>query len=205
MRTLFRMPGVLQLAHIIMISSQLLVSKTGYLQKDLGELISLAQCGSHSAFEEIYRSHLGRVYAICLRILADRAWAEDVAQQVFIRAWTKLNSFRGESSFSSWLYRVAVNLVLGELNSSGRRGSRTTVPEEPPHSLVPCGEAPRNLRLDLEKAISSLPRQARAIFVLHDIEGYKHEEIAEAMGLAVGTCKAQLSRARRLLREVLGT
>jgi RNA polymerase sigma-70 factor (ECF subfamily) len=187
-----------------MTSSRWLIQKAGYLENDDRELIAQAQSGSHAAFEEIYRTHVGRVYAICLRILADRLWAEEAAQKIFVRAWIKLNSFRAESSFATWLYRLSVNLVLGELNASGRRNLQMVQTAAIPDGSS-GGETAPNLRLDLEKAIATLPRQARAVFVLHDVEGWKHGEIAGAMGIAIGTCKAQLARARRLLREVLET
>jgi len=179
------------------------MEKAGYLEEDASSLIAEAQSGNQVAFEEIYRIHMGRVYAICLRILADRSRADEVAQQIFFRAWIKLSSFRGESSFASWLYRLSINMILGELNSSKRESSHVLDDD----SIISSSrmETAQNLKLDLEKAISFLPKQARAVFVLHDIEGWKHEEIAGTMGLAVGTCKAQLSRARRILREVLGT
>jgi len=179
------------------------MEKAGYLEENSSNLIAEAQSGDQAAFEEIYRIHVGRVYAICLRILADRSRADEVAQQVFVRAWIKLSSFRGESSFASWLYRLSINMILDELNSSKRESSY--VMDNDDIVSIPRMEIARNLKLDLEKAISFLPKQARAVFVLHDIEGWKHDEIAGAMGLAIGTCKAQLSRARRILREVLVT
>ncbi len=167
------------------------------------ELISQAKAGSHAAFEAIHRMHVGRVYAICLRILADRDWAEEVTQKVFIRAWTKLNSFRGASLFSSWLYKLAVNVILGELKCPTGRIEQQCAEKETQYHASSGSEPIQILRLDLEKAIALLPKQARIIFVLHDIEGLTHGEIAHAMELAVGTCKAQLSRARKLLREAL--
>ncbi len=186
-----------------MVSSRLLMEKAGYLGQDAGDLIAEAQAGNKAAFEEIYRIHLGRVYALCLRMLADRSRADEAAQQIFVRAWVKLSSFRGESSFSSWLYRLAVNVILSELHSLKRAG--TTITETDADISGRHAENARVLKLDLEKAISLLPHQARAVFVLHDIEGWKHVEIAGTMGVAIGTCKAQLNRARRILREVLGS
>ena len=186
-----------------MVSSRPLLEKAGYLEEHATDLIAEAQSGDQSAFEEIYRTHVGRVYAICLRMLANRSRADEMAQQVFVRAWVKLCTFRRESSFASWLYRLAINLTLDELNSS-----KKWVTHISDHGSIVSSthvEAARNLKLDLENAISCLPKQARVVFVLHDIEGWKHEEIAEIMGLAIGTCKAQLSRARRMLREVLGS
>jgi RNA polymerase sigma-70 factor (ECF subfamily) len=179
------------------------MGKAGYLEKDDWDLIAEAQSGNQTAFEEIYRIHVGRVYAICLRILGDRSNAEEVTQKIFIRAWIKLNSFRGESRFSSWLYRLSVNVVFGELKLAGGRNEETSGENDIQRTVVTGSEPARNLRLDLNRAINSLPQQARIIFVLHDIEGFTHAEIADVMELATGTCKAQLSRARRLLREVL--
>lgn len=165
------------------------------------ELILQAKIGSHAAFEALYRMHVGRVYGICVRILSDRSWAEEVTQKIFIHAWIKLNSFRGESRFSSWLYRIAINMVLDEMKAKRVRDDQIDckiIPFATQHS-----EPVRNLRLDLNNAIDSLPRRARLIFVLHDLVGLTHEEIAEALNVEPGTCKAQLSRARRLLRGVL--
>ncbi len=167
------------------------------------ELISQARSGNHAAFEQIYRIHVGRVHGLCLRIVADRSTAEELTQQIFIRLWMKLGSFRGESSFSSWLHRLAVNAALNELKASSMLRRQSSAPEdllvEMPSDQGPSPET----QLDLESAIASLPAQARIIFVLHEIEGLRHDEIAEELGLAAGTCKAQLSRARKLLREAL--
>jgi RNA polymerase sigma-70 factor (ECF subfamily) len=180
-----------------MVNSQALMQKTDYSENDL---ILQAKAGSHAAFEALYREHLGRVHAICVRILSDRSWAEDVTQKIFIHAWTKLNSFR---RFSSWLYRLSVNMIFDELRLTGSRDDQNIGKNQPVLFVASCSEPVRNLRLDLNRAIDSLPRQARIIFVLHDMAGFTHEEIGDAMKLAAGTCKAQLSRARRLLREAL--
>jgi RNA polymerase sigma-70 factor (ECF subfamily) len=167
------------------------------------ELVSRAQRGDLSAFEELFRSHQGRVYAVCLRMVADPGRADDLTQESFIRAWTKLGSFHGRSAFGTWLHRLAVNVVLGEMRSRKRHESRTTELEGT-ESTVPALPARDSVAgVDLEKAISGLPRQARSVFVLHDVEGYRHREIAELLGLAEGTCKAHLHRARMLLRKVL--
>lgn len=166
-----------------------------------------AQAGDESAFEALYREHVGRVYAICLRMSGDARRAEELTQDAFVRAWERLGSFRGESAFSSWLYRIAVNVVLGTRRAEGRRAHRheiaaglATAAEREEAGAV---ERSPGTRLDLERAIAELPPGARTIFVLHDVEGYRHEEIARLTGLAPGTSKAQLHRARRLLREAL--
>jgi RNA polymerase sigma-70 factor, ECF subfamily len=167
------------------------------------EFVLQAKAGSHAAFEVLYRMHLGRVYGICMRILSDRSRAEDVTQKIFIHAWIKLPSFRGDSRFSSWLYRLSVNMLFDELKLAGRNNNPDIRGDEMGLTDVPSLDPGPGLRLDLNHAIDSLPRQARLIFIMHDVSGFTHEEIAQAMKLAPGTCKAQLSRARRILREVL--
>jgi RNA polymerase sigma-70 factor, ECF subfamily len=167
------------------------------------ELVLQAKAGSHAAFESLYRTHLGRVYGICMRILLDPSKAEDMTQKIFVHVWMKLQSFRGDSRFSSWLYRLSVNMVLDELRLVGWKNEAAIRKEPVKRTDAPVYEPAYNFRLDLNNAIDSLPRQARIIFVMHDIAGYTHEEIAEAMKLAPGTCKAQLSRARTILREML--
>lgn len=167
------------------------------------DLVRRAQSGDVRAFEKIYRDHEGRVFAVCLRMIGDNSRAEELTQDVFVRAWEMLATFRGESALSSWLHRVAVNIVLVSIRSERRYQDRVRTVDDleqfdRENSLSRPGES-----LDLEKAIARLPSQARAIFVLHDIEGYRHEEIAKSMGIAVGTTKAQLHRARKLLREAL--
>lgn len=167
------------------------------------DAVTQARAGDTEAFEVLYRRHVGRVYAVCLRIVADRSRAEELTQQVFIRAWETITSFRGESAFSSWLYRIAVNVVLVDIRTEKRRASRIVVHESlERHEHVQHRSSPE-ASMDLEEAIAELPTQARMIFVLHDVEGYQHDEIATMMGLAVGTTKSQLHRARRLLKARL--
>lgn len=169
----------------------------------LNETVRRAQQGNRSAFEELYRDHVGRVYALCVRTSGNRSRAEELTQDVFVRTWEMIGSFRGESAFSSWLHRLAVNVVLSDYRSGTRRTARVmTTDNLEPYDRSPGTPEP-GASLDMEEAIAKLPSQARLVFVLHDIEGYKHEEIAEQMGTAVGTCKAQLHRARKLLREAL--
>jgi len=150
----------------------------------------------------VYRQHVGRVHALCLRMARDRGEAEEFTQETFVRVWERLGSFRGESSFSTWLHRVTVNVVIAELRRRRRWRERfvASEPEELP-AAEPAFSA--GGELDLERAIAALSPQARLVFVLHDVEGYQHGEIAELTGLAVGTSKAHLHRARRLLREEL--
>jgi len=167
------------------------------------DLIAQAKSGNKDAFEDIYRIHVGRVYGVCLRILGDYSRAEDATQQAFIRSWMKLASFRGESSFSSWIHRLAVNVALNELKTSVSLQNRYFFSDDIQTETAYQGSYSQETQIDLEKAIAALPPGARVVFVLHEIEGFNHMEIAEKLDLAVGTCKAQLSRARKLLREAL--
>jgi RNA polymerase sigma-70 factor (ECF subfamily) len=165
--------------------------------------VSLAQQGDHDAFGQLYRMHVGRVYALCLRLAGDEVMARILTQDVFVRAWERLGTFRGESAFASWLHRLAVNVVLADRRAAGRRERRVvSASDAPVHDGVTGGDWTPE-RLDLEQAIAALPPGARAVFVLYDIEGYSHDEIATFTGIAPGTSKAQLHRARRLLREAL--
>jgi len=167
------------------------------------DLVARAQAGDQTAFRELYRQHAGRVYALCLRLTGDARDADERTQDVFVRLWDKLRSFRGESAFSSWLHRLAVNVVLNERRTTGRRERRVMPAEDPDNVAGTQHAAPLHLNIDLERAIADLPDGAREVFVLYDIEGYGHGEIAELVGIAEGTSKAQLFRARRLLREKL--
>jgi RNA polymerase sigma-70 factor, ECF subfamily len=162
-----------------------------------------ASPGDEAAFERLYRAHVGRVYALCLRMSGDPVHAEQLVQDVFVQAWRRLGTFAGHSAFSTWLHRLAVNVVLMDRRAAGRRERRVQTTDDPIAAEGPGREPPAGLRLDLERAIAALPEGAREVFLLHDVEGYRHEEIAEIVGIAVGTSKAQLFRARRLLREKL--
>jgi len=166
-------------------------------------LVRRAHEGAVGAFEALYRANVGRVYALCLRMCGRRDLAEELAQEAFVRAWRNLGSFRGDSAFSTWLHRLTVNVVLGHHRSRVRREAR----ESPSDAIGAVAEvAPASepgVSVDLERAIAGLPVGARRVFVLHDVEGYRHEEIGQLLGIAVGTSKAQLHRARRLLREAL--
>jgi RNA polymerase sigma-70 factor (ECF subfamily) len=150
------------------------------------------------AFEVLYRQHVGRVHALCRRMAP--AEADELTQRAFVKAWEGLPSFQQRSAFGTWLHRLAVNVVLTEQRAASRRQARVIAFEHPGGSQPPPPVADR---LDLERAIATLPERARQVFVLHDIEGYKHREIAGFMGISDGTSKGQLHRARRLLREAL--
>ena len=168
-----------------------------------GRLVKAAQAGDLLAFERLYRENERKVFALCLRMSCDAALAEELTQEVFVRAWRKLGTFRGESAFSSWLYPLAVNVALSERRSRRRRDARIVATEDPA-ALEPAPQTPApEQRFDLAKALATLPPGARAVFVLHDVEGRTHEEIGALLNVAPGTSKAQLHRARRLLREVL--
>jgi RNA polymerase sigma-70 factor (ECF subfamily) len=170
---------------------------------DGSSLVDRAARGDVEAFEELYRENVGRVYALCMRMCGDKSRAEELTQEAFIRAWTKLGSFRGASAFSTWLHRVTVNVVLGDRRSTIRREARIRPAGEEPLPEVVASEMSPGRSLDLERSIAALPDGARTVFVLHDVEGYRHQEIADLTGLAVGTSKAQLHRARKLLRKAL--
>jgi len=167
-------------------------------------LIARVQNGDVDAFELIYNEHSGRVYALCLRLLGgEQIAATELMQDVFVRAWKNLGRFRGESAFSSWLHRLAVNAMLENARSDKRRVARVLPMEDTSQiGAFARGDSPE-LRIDLERAIARLPAGARTAFVLHDIEGYQHQEIAEQLGVAVGTVKAQLHRAHKLLIQAL--
>lgn len=168
----------------------------------VSDLVRRAQAGDRGAFQRLYEDHVGRVYALCLRLTGDPEDAMERTQDAFVRAWGKLRSFRGEAAFSTWLHRLAVNVVLSDRRSAGRRERRIdAAAAEAGPRVQPAPKA--GLGVDLERAIARLPPGARAVFVLYDVEGYCHEEIAEMSGIAIGTSKAQLHRARKLLREAL--
>jgi len=170
---------------------------------DGDDLVVRAASGDVEAFEALYRQNIGRVYVLCLRMCGDPSYAEELAQEAFVRAWQKLGSFRGASQFSTWLHRVTVNVVLGDRRSAARREARVkAVGDDLPADLSASDSSPGEA-VDLERSIAALPEGARTVFVLHDVEGYRHREIAELTGLAVGTSKAQLHRARKLLRKAL--
>ena len=166
-------------------------------------LVERARQGERRAFETLYRENVGRVYALCLRMSGDADRAEELTQDVFVRAWSRLASYRGDAQFSTWLHRIAVNAVLQKRRGDKRRELRVETRDADRLAEAPAPRATPMERMDLERAVAALPEGARAVFLLHDVQGYKHHEIADMMGLAVGTTKAQLHRARRLLREAL--
>lgn len=168
-------------------------------------LVRAAGGGDVRAFEQLYRKHSRRVFAVLWRLCGHEARAEDLVQEAFVRAWQALPGFRFESAFSTWLHRLAVNTALMELRArSGGEALETDDDALDAHATPDSAGQRTALRLDLERAIATLPPRARAVLVLYDIEGWKHEEIATELGMAVGSSKAQLHRARQLLRARLG-
>ena len=166
--------------------------------------VEAAQGGDKSAYEQLYRRHAGKIHGLCWRICGgQQALAEELTQEAFIRAWQKLGTFKGNSRFSTWLHRVAVNVALTDRRIRLRKVERETALDERILDQSKALERDTGSVMDLEQAISRLPERARSVLVLHDVEGYLHQDIAEQLNMAVGTSKAQLHRARRLLREYL--
>jgi RNA polymerase sigma-70 factor, ECF subfamily len=172
------------------------------MQTGLDTDVALAAGGDPSAFERLYRMHVARIHSLARRMLSDRD-ADEVTQDIFVRTWQKLGQFRGESAFSTWLHRLAINVMIERRRSFAIQRERMT---DDPSALdlqtVPPARA--DLTVDFEHAIEQLPPGAREIFVLHDVEGYKHREIAAMLEIASGTSKRQLHRARMLMRKHLG-
>lgn len=166
-------------------------------------LVKRAQGGESRAFEVLYRRLVGRIYALCLRMARDAQRAEELTQDVFVRAWERIGSFRGESQFTTWLHRLAVNVVLQDGRSKGRREAREELTADPEEYLGRVKEEFPGTRMDLERAIASLPKGARTVLVLRDVYGYKYDEIAAMQEVALGTVKAQIHRARKMVRERL--
>ena len=169
-------------------------------------LVRASAGGDAAAFESLYRRHASRVHGVILRLVGHQhSRAEDLTQEAFVRAWQALPAFRFESAFGTWLHRLAANTALMELRA--RRGRPVPDGDEDAIDAIGVPDSAGHttaLSMDLEQAVAGLPPRARAVLVLHDVEGWKHEEIAEALDMAVGSSKAQLHRARRLLRTRLG-
>jgi RNA polymerase sigma-70 factor (ECF subfamily) len=164
--------------------------------------VKRASNGDHEAFERLYREHVGRVYALCVRMV-DEQTAEDLTQEVFIRAWSKLGTFKGQSQFGTWLHRLAINHILSKRETQRKRESRNAGGDGLLARVMAPTRRSSGHALDLEQAIHRLPERARDVFVLYDVEGYSHDEIADTLGVSVGTSKSQLHRARMLMRKHL--
>ena len=174
---------------------------TEYGPQSEADWLQRARQSDVAAFELLYRKYVDRIYALCLRMTANPSEADDCTQDAFIQAWTKLASFRGDSAFSTWLHRIAVNAVLGRMRKQRREQDRIK-------AVVDAGEMRTSQEddggmQDLEYAIGELPKGARHVFVLHAVYGYSHDETGDMLGIAAGTSKAQLHRARRLLERQL--
>ena len=167
---------------------------------DPARTVGLAQAGDLRAFEALYREHVGRIHALSVRMCGDASLADDLTQEIFVRAWERLGTYRGEAAFGTWLHRLAVHVLLTDKRATSRRLARVEPVGEVDGTAV---DRPGGAWLDLERALSSLPTKARQVFVLHEIEGLGHDEVAEVMGTTAGTAKSQLHRARELLRRFL--
>ena len=175
------------------------------------EAIERAKAGDGASFEALYALHKRRVYSLCLRMLGNTAEAEDLAQEAFLQLFRKIGTFRGESAFSTWLHRLTVNVVLMHLRKKGLNETSLDELMEPQQEDGPKKDfgARDNVlagsidRVNLERCIENLPAGYRAIFVLHDVEGYEHNEIAEMLGCSIGNSKSQLHKARMKLRDLL--
>lgn len=167
--------------------------------------VARAAGGDTAAFERLYRAHLPRIYGLARRMAGPEA-ADELVQDIFVRAWQKLGTFRGEASLATWLHRLAVNVIVERFRTLGTRRDRFLADGEAALERLPSDRPePRvDLRMDLQAAIARLPAGARAVFVLHDVEGYRHTEIGSLLGVSAGTSKSQLHRARMTLRALLG-
>ena len=181
--------------------SQVMATVSTDAPVDERALIRQAQRSDARAFESLYKLHIDKVYGICLRMTGNVSEAEDCAQEAFIQAWNKMDKFRGDSAFSTWLHRIAVNTVLGRIRKSKREQDRIQAVTDTASPTVVTDDT-GELR-DLSEAVDRLPRGARNVFVLHAIYGYSHDEAGEMLGIAAGTSKAQLHRAKRLLVQQL--
>lgn len=166
-------------------------------------LAARARDGDVKAFEQLYHRHVGRVHAVCRRLAGNPALAEECTQDAFVKAWESLHKFRGDSAFGTWLHRIAVNAVLERHRTQLRQAAWVVHKDDAAMEAVPAQTSEPGQDLDLEEGIAALPPAARMVFVLFDVEGHTHEEIADMTGLAVGTSKAHLHRARQILRARL--
>jgi RNA polymerase sigma-70 factor (ECF subfamily) len=166
-------------------------------------LVRRAQAGESDAFERIYEIYVRRMYALSLRMVSDHQTAEELTQDIFVRAWEAIGSFRFQSAFGTWLHRLGTNVVLGHIRSRKRYNEKVTAGVDLESFEGGLRQAMPETKLDLEKAIALLPDGAKEVLILHDIEGYRYREIAEMTEVAEGTVKSQLNRARRLVREAL--
>jgi RNA polymerase sigma-70 factor (ECF subfamily) len=183
-------------------------SGTGLARADELALVERCRAGDLAAFEAIYRAHAGRLYSVACRVLGNPTDAEDLLQEIFLAAHRKLDTFRGDSALGTWLYRLAMNLCLDHLRSRATRSGQLTDALDEEYGLDDTGSrhlAERTVaKMDLERAMAQLPEGCRTAFVLHDVEGLEHREIADILGIAEGTSKSQVHKARMRLRSMLG-
>ena len=170
-------------------------------------LVDRCQAGDLAAFEEIYRQHAGRLYSLACRMLGNPSDAEDLLQEIFLAAHRKLDSFRGDSALGTWLYRLAMNQCLDYLRSRAARSSQVTDTLDDEPGWYEPGQADLSgqtvSKIDIERALARLPDGCRAAFVLHDVQGLEHREVASVLGIAEGTSKSQVHKARLRLRQLL--
>jgi len=169
------------------------------LQQEESQLVLRCKNGDHTAFEQLYRENVGKVYALCMRMCGRKDLAEDLAQEAFIRAWQKIGSFRGDSAFGSWLYRLTSNVVIGHMRKHSKWHEEDF--EDHAHENILGVQHIEDHRADIEKALSSLSEQARVVLIMHEYLGYKHTEISDITGMAVGTSKTHLHRAKAFLAK----
>lgn len=180
-------------------NTSLIKAEQAFGAKSEKSLIKASQQGDSQAFQQLYEAHIGKVYALCLRLTGDKSLAEDAAQEVFIQLWNKIGNFKGESKFSTWLHSVTANITLSYMRK--QRGWWQRMLHINDTDAV-NREAPQSTDLsELEGFIQRLPQRARIVFVLHAVEGYRHEQIAAMTNMAVGSSKAQFHRAKQLLKE----
>jgi len=195
------------------ISHEVETERTPNAPPGSGDVLALAQAGDHQAFAELYAVHKRRIYSLCLRMVGNMAEAEDLTQEAFLQLHRKIATFRGDSAFSTWLHRLAINVVLMHLRKKGLSLTSLDEAMDPTHDDGPArsfGTPDLRLsgsidRLALERAVADLPAGYRLIFVLHDVEGYEHNEIAGMLDCSVGNSKSQLHKARLRLRDALRT
>ena len=169
------------------------------MHPDESSLIQRSQNGDHRAFEQLYRANLAKVHGLCYRLCGQRELAEDLTQEAFVRAWQKLDSFRGDSAFGSWLYRLTSNVVIGYLRTQSK-WKMVNFDIQEHESLLGFAKMDTS-RPDIELKLAQLPDQARVVVILHEYLGYQHNEISELTGMAVGTSKSHLHRAKDLLKQ----
>lgn len=172
-----------------------------FMTDDEARLIAKVKQGDRHAYHQLYQQYCDRVYGICFRLLGEASSAEDATQEVFIQVWKKIGSFQQQSKFSTWLYTVATNLAVSQYRKRNTWWSRFRSSDDEQHAMEQGAYQDVHFEHGLEAKIQRLPEQARMVFVLFAIEGYRHEEIATKMGIAVGSSKAQYHRARQLLKQ----